>query len=90
MALAINFQERLRGSSCVVDFLSELEWQDPILIAMHDKDRSAGFFQPFFSIKLRVHEQPNAWKEPIEFPRYVTCRGEWRFQDYAAYFMVSC
>jgi len=66
-----------------------LEWQDWILIAMHDKDRSADSFS-VFRIELRVHEQPNAWKEPIESPRYVTCRGEWRLQGYAAYFMVCC
>jgi len=45
MALAIDFQESLRRASCVVDFLAELEWQDRILIAMHDKDRNVNGFE---------------------------------------------
>ena len=73
MALAIDFQESLRRSSCVVDFLTELEWQDWILVAMHDKDRNIDCFEPFFSVELRMQQQSNAWKEPIEFPRDAAC-----------------
>jgi len=73
VALAIDFQKSLRRSSCVVDVLTELEWQDRILITMHDKDRSADFFQPFFRIELKMQQQSNAWKEPIESPRHAAC-----------------
>src|SRR6267154_1226449 len=72
-ALAIDFQEGLGRSSRVVDFLAELEWQDWISIAMHDKDRNIDCFEPFFSVELRMQQQPNAWKEPIEFSRYAAC-----------------
>src|SRR3981081_691838 len=49
VALAIDFQESLRRSSCVVDVLAELEWQDGIMFAMHDKDGNIDIFKPSFS-----------------------------------------
>ena len=74
MTLAFNFQEILRRSSGTVNLLAELEWQDWILIAMHDKDRNSDFFESFTGIELRMQQQANAWKEPIEFPRHAACR----------------
>ncbi len=90
MTLPINFQEILRRSSGTVNLLAELEWQDRILIAMHDNNRNSDFFESFSGIELRTQQQPNAWKEPIEFPRHAACRCKWRFQDHAANFMVGC